>query len=255
MTLRRLVVVLLLLALAAGTAAFAAPAKAAPATPGTTLELKLADPSGPGGSSAMRIVLLMTILAVAPSIMLLMTCFVRIILALHFLRQALGTPQMPPNQVVVGLALFLTFFVMSPTVDRIYKEAWIPYEQGQMDITQGAQAASEPLKAFMLKNVREADVALFVKMAKMPRPHTAQELPLRVVVPAFVISELRVGFEIGFLLFLPFLVVDLVVSAVLLSMGMMMLPPQMVSLPFKLLLFVLVDGWGLLAGSLVAGFR
>jgi flagellar biosynthetic protein FliP len=195
------------------------------------------------------------VLAVAPSILLLMTCFVRLILALHFLRQALGTPQMPPNQVVVGLALFLTFFVMSPTIDRIYDTAWLPYEQGQIDVAQSLTTASAPLKTFMLKNVREADLLLFVKMAKLQRPATPDDLPLRVVVPAFVISELRVGFEIGFLLFLPFLVVDLVVSSVLLSMGMMMLPPQMISMPFKLLLFVLVDGWGLLAGSLVAGFR
>lgn len=254
MTARRVVLVLLVLA---SFLALAVPALAAPqaAPGGAALEVRLNDPSAPGGSSAVRIVLLMTVLAVAPSILLLMTCFVRIILALHFLRQALSTPQMPPNQVVVGLALFLTFFVMGPTVDRIYKEAWIPYEQGRMELTQSAQTAAVPLKDFMLKNVRQQDLALFVKMARLPRPNTPQDLPLRVVVPAFVISELRIGFEIGFLLFLPFLVVDLVISSVLLSMGMMMLPPQMVSLPFKLLLFVLVDGWGLLAGSLVKGFR
>ncbi len=245
----------LLAVLTAGVPAFAAKTAPAPAAGGASIELKINDPAGAGGSSAMRIVLLMTLLGVAPSILLLMTCFVRIVLALHFLRQALGTPQMPPNQVVLGLALFLTLFVMSPTVDKIYKEAWVPYEQGQMDVTQGLTTAAGPLKDFMLRNVREADLLLFVKMGKIPRPATQADLPLRVVVPAFVISELRVGFEIGFLLFLPFLVVDLVVSSVLLSMGMMMLPPAMVSLPFKLLLFVLVDGWGLLAGSLVAGFR
>lgn len=235
--------------------ALAAPAKETKEGRAAALELKITDPGAQGGSSVMRIVILMTVLAVAPSILLLMTAFVRIVLALHFLRQALGTPQMPPNQVVIGLALFLTFFVMGPTIDKIYREAWVPYEEGRLEIADAAKVASEPLKTFMLKNTREADLLLFVKMAKMERPRTPQDLSMRVIVPAFVISELRVGFQIGFLLFLPFLVVDLVVGSVLLSMGMMMLPPTMVSLPFKLLLFVLVDGWGMLAGSLVAGFH
>lgn len=250
---RRLLAPLLVMlaVVAASSSAFSA----VPAGQGASIELRLNDPAAPGNSSVLRLVLLMTVLAVAPSILLLMTCFVRIILALHFIRQALGTPQMPPNQVVIGLALFLTLFVMSPVVDKVYEQAWKPYDQGQIDASTAMQTAAVPLKDFMLKNVREQDLLLFVKMAKLERPRTVQDLPLRVVVPAFVISELRVGFEIGFLLFLPFLIVDLVVASVLLSMGMMMLPPTMVSLPFKLLLFVLVDGWGLLAGSLVAGFR
>ena len=251
--------VLLALALCAALPAAAASAPAssslAPAGPGG-LELRITDPAGGApGSTALRIVLMMTVLAVAPAILLMMTSFVRFVVALYFLRQALGTPQMPPNQVVVGLALFLTFFVMGPTLEQVRAGAWVPYTEGRLDAQQGLDAASGPMREFMLRNTREADLGLFVKMAKIPRPATSADVPLRVVVPAFVISELRAGFEIGFLLFLPFLVVDLVVSSVLLSMGMMMLPPSMVSLPFKVLLFVLVDGWSLLAGSLVAGVR
>lgn len=230
---------------------------AAPASGGATIELKVADPTGggAGGSTAIRLVILFTILSVAPMLVLMMTCFVRIIIAMHFLRQALGTPQMPPSQVIIGLSLFLTFFVMSPVLDQIHQQAWVPYSEGKIDAMAGLTEAGKPLQEFMLKNTRQSDLALFVKMAKIQRPSGPQDLPMRVVVPAFMISELRTGFEIGFLLFLPFLVLDLVISSVLLSMGMMMLPPAMVSLPFKLLLFVLVDGWSLLAGSLVAGIR
>jgi len=252
-------VVLLALALCAALPAAAASAPAssspAPAGPGG-LELRITDPAGGApGSTALRIVLMMTVIGVAPALLLMMTSFVRFVVALYFLRQALGTPQMPPNQVVVGLALFLTFFVMGPTLERVRADAWVPYTEGRIDERQGLDAASGPMREFMLRNTREADLALFVRMAKLPRPATSADVPLRVVVPAFVISELRAGFEIGFLLFLPFLIVDLVVASVLLSMVMMMLPPSMVSLPFKVLLFVLVDGWSLLAGSLVAGIR
>jgi len=252
-------VVLLALALCAALPAAAASAPAssspAPAGPGG-LELRITDPAGGApGSTALRIVLMMTVIGVAPALLLMMTSFVRFVVALYFLRQALGTPQMPPNQVVVGLALFLTFFVMGPTLERVRADAWVPYTEGRIDAQQGLDAASGPMREFMLRNTREADLGLFVRMAKLPRPATPADVPLRIVVPAFVISELRAGFEIGFLLFLPFLVVDLVVASVLLSMGMMMLPPSMVSLPFKILLFVLVDGWSLLAGSLVAGVR
>jgi flagellar biosynthetic protein FliP len=258
-TRRALVGALVALALAALLPAAAASASEAgsPAPAGAGgLELRITDPAGGApGSTALRIVLMMTVLAVAPAILLMMTSFVRFVVALYFLRQALGTPQMPPNQVVVGLALFLTFFVMGPTLEQVRAGAWVPYTEGRLDAQQGLDAASGPMREFMLRNTREADLGLFVKMAKIPRPATSADVPLRVVVPAFVISELRAGFEIGFLLFLPFLVVDLVVSSVLLSMGMMMLPPSMVSLPFKVLLFVLVDGWSLLAGSLVAGVR
>ncbi len=223
----------------------------------SALEIRLTDPATSGGSSssAVRITLMLTLLAVAPMILLLMTSFVRLIIAFHFLRQAMGTPQVPPNQVMIGLALFLTFFVMSPTIQQIHEQAWTPYDNGDLDAIESVQAAAEPLRDFMLRNTREADLKRFIGMARMERPATPDDVPLRVLVPAFVISELRTGFEIGFLLFLPFLVVDLVVASVLLSMGMMMLPPAMVSLPFKIMLFVLVDGWSLIAGSLVAGFH
>lgn len=253
MTRRHLLAAGLLLALlmAGATSAMAAPASSA------TLELRLNDAasSASGGNSALRIIITLTLVALAPTILLMMTSFTRLIIVFHFLRQALGTPGMPPNQVMIGLALFLSFFVMAPTIDKIQQEAWQPYDAGKLDAMAAVELAKVPLRDFMLRNVREADLMLFVKMARLPRPEQSAQLPLRVVVPAFMISELRAGFEIGFLLFLPFLVVDLVVSSVLLSMGMMMLPPTTVALPFKVLLFVLVDGWSLLAGSLVTGFR
>ncbi len=205
-------------------------------------------------SVTLQILLLMTVLALAPSILVMMTSFTRIILVLHFLRQALGTQQMPPNQVVIGLALFLTFFVMSPTIDRIYQDSWKPLQEEQITTQQALDSASVALKDFMLAQTRQKDLALFVSMAHLQKPQNAQDLPLRVIIPGFIISELRIGFQIGFLIYLPFLIIDMVVSSVLMSMGMMMLPPVMISLPFKLLLFVLVDGWYLLVQSLVQGF-
>jgi flagellar biosynthetic protein FliP len=232
---------------------FAAPGLAV--ADGPTIQVSLGDSADGVGSSAVKLVILLTLLSVAPAILLMMSCFVRFIVAFHFLRQALGTPQMPPNQVVIGLALFMTLFVMSPTIDQIHQRAWVPYENGELDTMEGIEAAAGPLREFMLSNTRQSDLKLFVQMGQIERPRTADDLPMRVIVPAFIVSELRAGFKIGFLLFLPFLVVDLVVASVLLSMGMMMLPPAMVSLPFKVLLFVLVDGWGLIASSLVAGFR
>ncbi len=222
----------------------------------STLEIKLDDPAAGGLSSgAVRIVVMLTLLSVAPAILLLMTSFVRLIIAFHFLRQAMGTPQVPPNQVLIGLALFLSFFIMSPVIDQVNKAAWTPYEDGELSAMEAVDAASGPFKDFMLRNTRQEDLKLFIGMARIERPKTRQDLPMKVVVPSFVISELRAGFEIGFLLFLPFIVVDLVVASVLLSMGMMMLPPAMISLPFKIMLFVMVDGWSLVTGSLVAGFH
>ena len=241
------------LALVAICSLFAPAALAAPNE--ASIELTLGDPlSGPAGSTAVRMLLLMTVLAVAPSILLMMTSFVRFIVVFHFLRHALGTPSMPPNQVLIGMALFLTMFVMAPVIDDVHEKAWIPYDEGEIDVVEALQEAGAPLKSFMLEHTRQTDLKLFVGMAQIERPDGPVDLPLRVVIPAFLISELRAGFEIGFLLFLPFLVIDLVVASVLLSMGMMMLPPAMVSLPFKILLFVLVDGWGLVVGSMAAGF-
>jgi len=201
-----------------------------------------------------QILLLMTVLALAPSILVMMTSFTRIVIVLHFLRQALGTQQMPPNQVVIGLALFLTFFIMSPTLDRIYQQNWLPLQSGEITTQDALDGAGNALKDFMLAQTREKDLALFVSMANLEKPQTARDLPLRVVIPGFIISELRIGFQIGFLLYLPFLIIDMVVASVLMSMGMLMLPPIMISLPFKLLLFVLVDGWYLMIQSIIEGF-
>jgi len=173
---------------------------------------------------------------------------------LHFLRQAMATQSVPPNQVVVGLALFLSFYIMSPTINRIYDEAWVPLQQEEIGTFESLDRAGATMKTFMLAQTREKDLALFVGMADIDKPQTAQDLPLKVVIPGFIISELRIGFQIGFLLYLPFLIIDMVVASVLMSMGMLMLPPVMVSLPFKLLLFVLVDGWYLMIQSVVNSF-
>jgi len=203
----------------------------------------------------LQIMVMLTILSLAPSILVLMTSFTRIIVILHFLRQAIGTQQMPPNQVVVGLALFLTLFVMQGTVDQVYERAWKPYRDGQVTIQQAFSESQQPLKEFMLRQAREKDIALFVKLSNKPQPASPQELSLAVVIPGFIISELRTAFQIGFLIYMPFLVIDMVVASILMSMGMMMLPPAMVSLPFKVLLFVLVDGWYLVVESIVKGFK
>ncbi len=203
---------------------------------------------------AIKILLMFTVLALAPAILVMMTSFTRIVIVLHFLRQAMATQSVPPNQVVVGLALFLTFFIMSPTIDQIYENAWKPLEAEEITTFESLDRAAMSLKNFMLAQTRERDIALFVSLADLEKPQTAQDLPLKVVIPGFIISELRIGFQIGFLLYLPFLIIDMVVASVLMSMGMLMLPPIMVSLPFKLLLFVLVDGWYLMIQSVVQSF-
>jgi flagellar biosynthetic protein FliP len=214
-----------------------------------------AAPSFFGLSSPVELLLFLTIIAFLPALLVMTTCFTRIVIVLSFLRQALGAPQVPPNQVIIGLSLFITFFVMSPVFDTIYNNAYIPYTKKEIKAEDALSKASDPLKEFMLKQTREKDLALFLKMSKAERPAKPMDLPMRVVVPAFAIGELKRAFEIGFLVYLPFLVIDMVVASVLLSMGMMMLPPVMISMPFKVLLFVLVDGWGLLIGSLIQGFR
>jgi flagellar biosynthetic protein FliP len=205
-------------------------------------------------SAPMQIVLLLTLLTFVPAVLVTMTSFTRIAIVFHFLRQALGTQEMPSNQILMGLTLFLTMFIMAPVGDRINEVAVQPALAGKVDVTEAVGLAVPPLRAFMLKQTREADLALFVELAKMPRPKTREELPMRVVIPAFVISELKTGFQMGFFLFIPFVLIDLVVSTTLLSMGMMQLPPAMVSLPFKVLLFVMIDGWNLLVGSVVRSF-
>jgi flagellar biosynthesis protein FliP len=212
---------------------------------------------GTGAGLTERVVQLMgllTVLSLAPSIVIMTTSFVRITVVLSLLRTALGTQQAPPNSVLVSLALFLTAIVMQPTFQRSYDEGIRPLLDNQIELPQAFDAAADPVKSFMLSQVDREDLALFVRLSKIPRPATAQDTPLRVVTPAFMISELKRAFEIGFLLFIPFLVIDLVVASVLMSMGMMMLPPAAISLPFKLIFFVLVDGWRLVCGSLVESF-
>ncbi|WP_292053970.1 MULTISPECIES: flagellar type III secretion system pore protein FliP [unclassified Brevundimonas] len=202
-----------------------------------------------------QLIALMTVLSLAPSIVIMTTSFVRIVVVLSLLRTALGLQQSPPNAVLVSLALFLSAIVMAPTWQEAYDSGVRPLMDQQMELPQAFDAASEPVKSFMLAQVDRADLGLFTRLAKIEPPSDIQELPLRVVTPAFMISELKKAFEIGFLLFVPFLVIDLVVASVLMSMGMMMLPPAVVSLPFKLIFFVLVDGWRLVAGSLVESFQ
>ena len=202
-----------------------------------------------------QLVGLLTVLSLAPSIVIMTTAFVRIVVVLSLLRTALGLQQSPPNAVIISLSLFLTAIVMGPTLQKSYDEGIKPLLDQQIELPQAFDAAGGPMKSFMLAQVDREDLALFVKLAKVERPKTVAELPLRIVTPAFMISELKRAFEIGFLLFVPFLVIDLVVASVLMSMGMMMLPPVVVSLPFKLIFFVLVDGWRLVAGSLVESFH
>jgi flagellar biosynthetic protein FliP len=211
--------------------------------------------NGVGAVSApLQIVLFLTLLSFIPAALVIMTSFTRIAIVFHFLRQALGTQEMPSNQMMVGLTLFLTFFIMAPVGERIHADAVVPAMAGQIDVTEALTRGAPPLREFMLKQTRETDLALFVELGKVPRPSTPADLPMRVVIPAFAISELKTGFQMGFFLFVPFLLIDLVVSTTLLSMGMLQLPPAMISLPFKILLFVLIDGWHLVVGSLVKSF-
>ncbi len=205
-------------------------------------------------SNTLRIIILLTVMSIAPSFLVLMTCFTRVVVVLGFVRTALGTQQMPPNQVIVGLALFITFFVMGPTFSEVNKEALQPFMDGKMTQEEAYKAASAPLKEFMTKHTREKDLALFMDYANMDRPKSIEDIPLTALVPAYAISELKSAFQMGFMIFIPFLVIDMIVASILMSMGMMMLPPVMISLPFKILLFILVDGWNLIVKSLLMSF-
>ena len=213
---------------------------------------------GPGGaqtwSLSVQMLMLITSLSFLPALLLSMTSFIRILIVLGLLRTAIGTPSSPPNQILVGLSLFLTFFVMSPVFDRVHSEAYKPFSENQISAEQALERGVEPFKQFMLKQTREADLALFAKLAKIESMDGPEQVPLRILLPAYVISELKTAFQIGFTIFIPFLIVDLVVASVLMSMGMMMVPPATISLPFKLMLFVLVDGWQLLIGALAQSF-
>ena len=201
-----------------------------------------------------KILLGLTVLALAPAILIMMTGFTRVVIVLSFVRQALGTQNMPPNQLLIGLSLFITFFIMAPFFQRINTNAVQPYLNGQIQQDEALTRALAPIREFMFNQTRDADLALFVNLSKMPRPKTRADVPTQVLMPAFIISELKTAFEIGFIIYLPFLVIDMIVASVLMAMGMMMLPPVIISLPFKIMLFVLVDGWALIVGSLVKSF-
>jgi flagellar biosynthetic protein FliP len=220
-----------------------------------TLQIGLGEATSPRQVSVLiEILLLFTVLSVAPAILLMTTCFTRLIIAFSFLKQAMGTQQMPPSQVLIGLSLFLTFFIMMPVFTQMNTTAIQPYLAEKITAEEALQESVKPLRKFMFSQTREKDLALFLSMADKPKPQNKEEVSTAILIPAFMISELKTAFQIGFVLFLPFLIIDMVVASVLLSMGMMMLPPIMVSLPFKLLLFVLVDGWYLIVGSLVKSF-
>ncbi|ASS65705.1 MULTISPECIES: flagellar type III secretion system pore protein FliP [unclassified Paenibacillus] len=208
-----------------------------------------------GGTSAVSILLMVTVLTVAPSFLILMTSFTRIVIVLGFVRTSLGTQQMPPNQVLIGLALFLTLFVMSPTLSQVNDTALQPYMKGELTQTEALEKAAVPMKKFMFQHTREKDLLLFLNYTKAEKPKTYQDIPITVLVPAYAISELKTAFQMGFMIFIPFLIIDMVVSSTLMAMGMMMLPPVMISLPFKILLFVLVDGWYLVIKSLLLSFN
>lgn len=221
-----------------------------------TIDLSL-NPAGSNQQTAgtIQIVILLTILSIAPSILIMTTCFTRFIIVFSFVRKALSLQTVPPNQVLIGLAMFLTFFVMSPVFTEIKTEAYDPFSKGEIQQEEAFTKAMDPLKTFMLKQVRTKDLALFVDMSKVKDVKTYTDVPITALMPAFMLSEIKTGFEIGFLLFLPFIVIDMVVSSVLMSLGMMMLPPVMISMPFKILLFIMVDGWNLLVEKLLITVR
>jgi len=221
----------------------------------STLKLDMTSANGQVQMTMpVQIMILLTLLTFLPAIIISLSSFKRIIIVFHFLRQALGTHEAPSNQILIGLALFLSFFIMNPTLTAIYNDAYEPWSKGEIDQAQALEKGSQPLKQFMLRSTREKDLQLFMEMSGGPKPKGPDDLPMRAVMPAFMISEIKTAFQIGFVLFLPFLVIDMVVSSVLLSMGMMQLPPVMVSLPFKVLLFIMVDGWGLVVSSLVKSY-
>ncbi|MBW1708855.1 MAG: flagellar type III secretion system pore protein FliP [Deltaproteobacteria bacterium] len=243
-----LVIMLVLAAMFLGTAS-------AKAISIPTINIELDEAETPDQVAAViKILFILTVLTLAPSILIMMTSFTRLAVVFHFLRQAMGTQQSPPNQVIVGLALFLTIFIMAPIWNKVNQQAIQPYLNREVSEEKALELASLPIKEFMFKQTRENDLALFMNISNSKRPANKEEVPITALIPAFIISELKTAFTIGFILYIPFLIIDMVVASVLLSMGMMMLPPIMISLPFKLMLFVLVDGWHLLVGSMVRSF-
>jgi flagellar biosynthetic protein FliP len=234
--------------------AFAAPAWAAQA-PG--LAAVTSTPAAGGGQTytlSLQTLLLLTSITFLPAVVLMMTGFTRIVIVLSLMRQALGTPSAPPNQVLIGLSLFLTFFVMSPVLDRIYTDAYKPFSENRITMDQALERGVVPLRTFMLRQTRESDLTLFVKLSSEPAPERVEDISMKVLIPAYVTSELKTAFQIGFVVFIPFLIIDMLVASVLMSMGMMMVSPVLIALPFKIMLFVLVDGWNLLIGSLAQSF-
>ncbi|WP_374045069.1 flagellar type III secretion system pore protein FliP [Geobacter sp. AOG2] len=232
-----------------------ATALAADPLPFPALNIGVGAATKPGDvAMTIQIFLLLTVLSLAPGLLIMTTSFTRISVVLSFVRTAMGTQQAPSNQIILALSMFLTFFIMSPVWQQINKDAYQPWKAQQISQDQAMERAVKPVRTFMLTQTREKDLALFVSLSKLPRPKNADDIPTLTIIPAFMISELRTAFQIGFLIYIPFIVVDMVVASVLMSMGMMMLPPVMISLPFKILLFVLVDGWGLVIGSLVKSF-
>ncbi|WP_404980572.1 flagellar type III secretion system pore protein FliP [Carboxydichorda subterranea] len=255
----RLLVGLLFLTLVwAGSGAPACAAAAAPAPlrlPSIELRLNGQPPQAPDLVTTLQILVLLTVLSLAPAILVMVTSFTRIVIVLSFVRNALSTPQVPPNQVLVGLALFLTFFTMHPTWQSVYSQAIAPYLQGEIGQQEALRRGELPLRDFMFRNTREKDLELFVSASGSPRPERRDQVPTYLLIPAFVISELKTAFQMGFLIFVPFLVIDMIVASTLMSMGMLMLPPVMISLPFKVLLFVMVDGWHLVTRALLTSVK
>ncbi len=248
-----LIGVLLLITVWPGSGRFAL---AQPQIPIPEINLQIGTTEEPGQLVGMlQLLLLLAVLSLAPAFVILMTSFTRIVVVLSFVRNALATQQIPPNQVLIGLALFLTFFVMSPVLTTINQQALSPYLAEELTFEEAVERGGHPLREFMLNNTREKDLALFIEVARLESPAARQEVPFRALVPAFVLSELKTAFQMGFILFVPFLIIDMVVASVLMSMGMFMLPPVIVSLPFKILLFVLVDGWHLIVQSLLESYR
>jgi len=225
------------------------------AVPLPTVQIGFEDTNSPARiATVLQILLVLTVLTLAPAILVMMTSFTRLAVVFSFLRHAMGTQSMPPNQIIIGLSLFMTFFIMTPVWTQVNDQALKPYLANELSQEQALDAAADPVRKFMFKQTREKDLALFMNLAKYKRPANKNEVPMTALIPAFIISELKTAFTIGFILYVPFLIIDMVVASVLLSMGMMMLPPIMISLPFKLMLFVLVDGWYLVVGSLVKSF-
>jgi flagellar biosynthesis protein FliP len=243
-----------LLVLAVSSLFLSSPVHAADPIPGISIDIGSSGDTN-AASSTLTILLFITILSLAPAILVLMTSFTRIVIVLGFVRTSLATQQMPPNQVLIGLALFMTLFIMSPTISQINSQAVQPYLSGQMDQTTALAEAAKPMKQFMIKHTREKDLMLFLEYTRAERPTSVEDISLTVLVPAYAISEMKTAFQIGFMIFIPFLVIDMIIASTLMAMGMMMLPPVMISLPFKILLFILVDGWYLVVKSLLLSFN